>query len=237
MRRLRNMIDADDPRVAKIGHPAPPWLINYADLMTELVCFFIILYSLSAVLQKDVAETYKKAQKAIDEKKVQGKVEFVPEGMKVTLQDKAKEEKVEQGGINDRGNVDIRKASDENALFESGKAELTTYAKKSIDEIAPLLIDLKNEIVVEGHTDNVPIKTAQYVSNWELSTARATNVVKYLIEQKSFPPARLSAVGYGEYKPVEGNEMPEGKQKNRRVVFLVKNLPPDKVIGREGGAK
>ncbi|GAH79272.1 unnamed protein product, partial [marine sediment metagenome] len=96
--------------------------------------------------------------------------------------------------------------------------------KRMLNKLHPILIKVPNEIVVGGHTDNVPISTKQYPSNWELSTARATNVVRYLIKAKEFPPERISAVGYGEYRPITDNSTAEGRQKNRRVVFLIKKL-------------
>jgi chemotaxis protein MotB len=74
---------------------------------------------------------------------------------------------------------------------------------------------------VEGHTDNTPIHTAQFPSNWELSTARATYVLQYLISNGNVPPQRLSAVGYGEYRPVASNSTPEGRGANRRVDLVV----------------
>jgi chemotaxis protein MotB len=203
----RNVIDEDDPRVAKIGHPAPPWLVNYADLMTEMVCFFIILYALSAVLNPDIQKAHQQVEEMIKKGEIKGKGEMTPEGYKITLEEK-------------EGKV----------YFESGKDELTPFAMESIDKLAPVLLKLPNEIVVEGHTDNVPIgeKTkSKFASNWELSTARATNVVRYLVSKWQFNPARLSAIGYGEYRPAAPNDTEENRAKNRRVVFLVKNPPPE----------
>ena len=78
------MIDEDDPRVAKIGHPAPPWLINYADLMTELVCFFVILYALSAVLNKNVQKAFTEMQEVMKEEKMAGEAKMTKEGLKIS---------------------------------------------------------------------------------------------------------------------------------------------------------
>ncbi|MFH1825403.1 MAG: flagellar motor protein MotB [Candidatus Firestonebacteria bacterium] len=204
--KSRDVIDVNDPRVAQIGHPAPPWLINYADLMTELVCFFVIMYSLNVVLDKKVNEVAKKVEEQIKSGELSGTVKYTPEGLQITLNEKG-----------------------EFAFFESGKAELMPKAKESIDKLVPELLKLPNEIVIQGHTDDVPIKTSQFSSNWELSTARATNVVKYLNYEKKIPPQRLSAIGYGEYKPIVLNDTPENKTKNRRVVFLIKNLSQEEV--------
>jgi flagellar motor protein MotB len=199
--KVRNMIPEDDPRVSQIGHPAPPWLINYADLMTELVCFFVILYALSAALSKDMQKAQQDVQEMIKEGQMQGQVTMDKEGMRITLE--------EQSQV---------------ACFESGKAELTDQMKGQMDKLAGVLLKLseKHDIVVEGHTDNIPIFTRQFASNWELSTARSTNVVRYLLE-KRFSPKRMSAVGYGEYHPIVPNNSEVNRKKNRRVVFFVKN--------------
>ena len=211
--KSRDMIDASDPRVAQIGHPAPPWLINYADLMTELCCFFIILYALEAALDKGANQAASEVQEKIDKQEISAEVKTTKEGLKISLEEK--------GSLN---------------FFEIGKAELTPEAKLAIDKIVPQIVNLPNELVVEGHTDSDPINTVQYSSNWELSTARATNVVKYLIREKQFSPGKLAAIGYGEFKPVAPNDTAANKQKNRRIVFLFKNMGSDKVI-KEGGHK
>ena len=216
--KVRNMIPEDDSRVAQIGHPAPPWLVNYADLMTEMVCFFIILYALSAALNKDMQKANQEIQEMIKEGQMQGQVTMDKEGMRITLEEQS-----------------------EVAFFESGKAELTEQMMEQMDRLAPVLRKLsrKFDIVVEGHTDNIPIFTRQFASNWELSTARATNVVKLLLAN-DFDPRRMSAVGYGEYHPVVSNDTPANRKKNRRVVFFIKNNPyPDalKTAAAEGGGR
>ncbi|MCM2266439.1 MAG: OmpA family protein [Elusimicrobiales bacterium] len=204
--RVKGMIPEDDSRVAAIGHPAPPWMVNYADLMTELVCFFVILYALSAALNKDMQKAQEQIQEMIKEGKMAGQVQMDKEGMRITLE--------EQSQV---------------AFFESGRAELTDQMKSQLDKISPVLLKLaeKHDIIVEGHTDNVPIATKQFASNWELSTARATSVVKSLLGE-SFPPKHLAAVGYGEYHPIVPNDNELNRKKNRRVVFFIKNNPyPD----------
>jgi chemotaxis protein MotB len=85
------------------------------------------------------------------------------------------------------------------------------------------------EIGVEGHTDNDPIKYSGWKSNWELSTARATSVLHYLVEKGGLNPKKLSAIGYGEYRPIMSNDTPEGRQKNRRVeIVIVPNVPKER---------
>jgi len=109
-------------------------------------------------------------------------------------------------------------------LFDSGKAKIKSGGKAVLDKIASVLkqITPDNEIGIEGHTDNEPIKYSGYKSNWELSTARSTEVLHYLVDKGGLNPERLSATGYGEYRPVASNETKEGRQKNRRVEIIIK---------------
>src|SRR5438309_10854629 len=97
-------------------------------------------------------------------------------------------------------------------------------------KIAPTLRKLAkdgHDIVVEGHTDDIPIHNAHFSSNWELSTARATSVVQHLILDQSLPAQHMAAIGYGEYHPIAANDTDEHRAMNRRVVFFVKNKPAD----------
>ena len=84
-RRLRNMIDMNDPKVSQIGHPAPPWMVNYADLMTELVCFFVILYALSAALSKGMQDAKEKLDKMMKDQQTQGQVEMKKAGIECPI--------------------------------------------------------------------------------------------------------------------------------------------------------
>src|ERR1044071_2592973 len=86
--KVKNMISTSDPRVCMIGHPAPAWLVNYADLMTELVCFFIVLYAMSAALSKDVQKAKKEVEEAMKQEQVAGEVKVTKDGMQITIQEK-----------------------------------------------------------------------------------------------------------------------------------------------------
>lgn len=202
-----------------IGHPAPAWLVNYADLMTELVCFFIVLYALSAALSKDVQKAKKEVEEAMKQEEVAGQVKVDKDGMQITIQ--------EQG---------------ENVFFNSGSSDLSPRMVEVLAKIAPTLKNLAKEghdIVVEGHTDNVPLRrSGRFASNWELSTGRATNVVQHMIRNMGFPPEHMAAIGYGEFHPLVANDTDEHRASNRRVVFFVKNKPPNFDKGKEKeGAK
>ncbi len=106
-------------------------------------------------------------------------------------------------------------------LFDSGNAKVKEENEKALLEVAAMVNTTENYIRIEGHTDDIPISSKIYASNWELSTARASSVVRLLIDKGNVSPERLSAVGYGEYKPVDSNETPEGRAKNRRIDFIV----------------
>ncbi|MFA5138135.1 MAG: flagellar motor protein MotB [Elusimicrobiota bacterium] len=205
LRAPKGFIDESDPKVCQIGHPAPPWLVNYADLMTEMVCFFVILYALSASLDKGMQKGQEEIEKIIKEEGLKGaKVEMTEEGLKVTLEEQ-------------RGDV---------SYFESGFAEVTDTMRDVLDKVAPALKTMamgNKQILVQGHTDDVPIHNDYFWSNWELSTARATTVVEHLVREKGLPPACMAAVGFGEFQPVCQEATPECRARNRRVVFLVKS--------------
>jgi len=106
-------------------------------------------------------------------------------------------------------------------LFPSGSDELTARAREVIAQVGDALLELPNYIRVEGHTDNRPINTAKFPSNWELSVARSTRVVKELLKELDFAPRRLSASGYGEYRPRVPNDSASNRQQNRRVDMVV----------------
>lgn len=108
-------------------------------------------------------------------------------------------------------------------LFPSGQADLLDEAIVFLDDMAPLLAEISNPIEVEGHTDNRPISTVRFPSNWDLSTARANEVIRYLIEEHGLDPKRFKAVGYGEHQPIASNDTEQGKSQNRRVVMVITN--------------
>ena len=108
-------------------------------------------------------------------------------------------------------------------LFDSGKAKLKKSARSVLDKIASVIKEAApdRDVGVEGHTDNVPIKYSGWKSNWELSTARATSVLHYLIDECGMPPDRLSAIGYGEFRTIATNDTKEGRARNRRVEIII----------------
>lgn len=113
-------------------------------------------------------------------------------------------------------------------MFEPGSADLSDGAKGLMDQVAPILIEAGKPVRIEGHTDNIPIQRGAFPSNWHLSTARATSVLVYLVNEKRLPPELLSPGGYGEYRPIADNNTPEGRAKNRRVEFIILETQEDK---------
>ncbi|MGI6225611.1 MAG: OmpA family protein [Peptococcales bacterium] len=109
---------------------------------------------------------------------------------------------------------------EDSVLFDKGKAHLKSEAKEVLDNVSQILYSIRNNIRIEGHTDDLPINTVQFPSNWELSTTRATNVLRYLLEH-GLSPQSLSAVGYGEYHPIVPNVDEESRKKNRRVDIVI----------------
>lgn len=137
----------------------------------------------------------------------------IKENIAAFLEDKGAVDKVSME-IGPRGLVISLKDTE---FFDSGKAIVRPDSMVLLDNISAAIGQYSNSVRIEGHTDNQPIKTALFPSNWELSTARATNIVHYLIKTHDLPAERLSAIGYGEYRPVADNRTEAGRQKNRRV--------------------
>jgi len=112
----------------------------------------------------------------------------------------------------------------EGVLYESGSADITKESKTIAVEISRLLVtDPPRDIFIEGHTDNVPTKLDEFPTNWELSSTRAINFMKIILENKKLDPKRFSATGYGEHQPIKSNKTAEGRAENRRVEVLISN--------------
>lgn len=223
------------------------WMDTYADTITLLLTFFILLYSFSSTDN----EKLKLIAAAL-----KGEITGVP--MKLEDTPDISDEDIEQGIgekspyeilveqvqdiIDKTGLTDSVKIREEDAgvvlqlsesiLFDLGKADLKPESTQILDIISGLIPSISNEIMIQGHTDNVPISSARYESNWELSTARAVSVVKYFIESKGLDPTRFSATGYGEYQPLVDNTTPENRAINRRVdILIVQQKENDEVNG------
>jgi chemotaxis protein MotB len=220
------------------------WLVSYADFITLLFAFFVVMYSTAQVDKQKVGKLALSIQVAFDQLGVfpGSAMPSAPPGMypppKPNIsstgnggEDMSALEGELQKALEPeiaRNEVAIRKVPDglvislrEVGFFDSGSANLQARGSEAFGRIAELLLRYPHRIRIEGHTDNVPIHNSQFASNWELSTARATEMVQTLIDEYQFPPARLSAAGYAQYHPVAANDSADGRAQNRRVDVLV----------------
>ncbi len=215
-------------------------MTTYGDLITQILIFFVLLFSFSNVDRDKFTAAMLSLQGSlgiIDGGMTLQEGDLMEQGeigeIMISVQEQREfellHERVEeiiseddlngiQVNLDERGLV-IRFV--EGVLFDSGKADIKNEARAILDKIAPLLIDTHRHIRIEGHTDNLPINTREFPSNWELSTARAVNVVKYFIEKHNFSPYILSAAGYGEYRPIAPNDSDKNRALNRRVDIII----------------
>jgi chemotaxis protein MotB len=215
-------------------HGAAPWLLTYSDMVTLLLCFFVMMMAFSTISQEKFYLMMTSIQsafgildkgKALDPAEMLGGGSYLElkrfEELAVRLSDYISLHQMEgkvRVSMDEKG-LTIRFL--DGVLFDVGKADLKEGVRAILDNIAALLIDIPNHICVEGHTDSMPINTEKFPSNWELSTARASMVIRYFIENFDIDPMRLSAAGYGEYRPVASNDTPEGRSLNRRVDIVI----------------
>jgi len=253
------------------------WLVSYADFVTLLFAFFVVMYSISSVnegkyrvLSDSMVTAFRSAQKALSpiqvgqpskspatsqlELKNGPQIAMTPviklpsgeqtggDAYKVWIKKFERDNGqppsgdikrmaedvahslshlVDQGLVAVRGNdlwleIEIK----DSILFSSGSAQLRPDAVPVLNQVAGVLRGFRNSVRVEGFTDNVPIRTLVYPSNWELSAARAASVVR-LLAKGGIDPKRMSALGYGEHRPLADNSTPEGRSANRRVVLVV----------------
>lgn len=242
---------------------APEWMTTYSDLVTLLLTFFILLFSMASVDSKkfeQVAQSLRSAFMDMSNGEMynqnNGKdvISILDQNMPSDVEDKETNNKTKDGNISDS---DAQKKEDAIAefkeeikalimglniseyvhvvdektsiilridsviLFDVGKADIKQSGKETIKKVGELMRQLDTDIAVQGHTDNVPIKTSLFPTNWELSTKRATNVVIFLVNECFLEPTKLTATGNGEFKPIAPNDTEENRQKNRRIDIVI----------------
>jgi chemotaxis protein MotB len=242
------------------------WLVSYADFITLLFAFFVVLYASAQVDQRKVGRLALAIQVAFQELGVfpasTTKIpldsnEPMPFSTVQTIQNVKHNTEMgrissspegELAGTSEEGDISTLQSELQQALsreialhtvavhreaeglvislrefgfFNSGAATLKVSALPALDRIASILSVRICRLRIEGHTDNIPIHTPQMASNWELSTARATELVRLLIQRYRFAPERLAAAGYAEYHPIASNATPEGRAQNRRVDVVI----------------
>lgn len=245
---------------------APEWMATYSDLVTLLLCFFILLFSFSTVDKKTFTEisaslansllnlnggdsilqsssnsiisidfaniTNSGASAREKEKYIEAAEEMVVDAQQQIKDrniDDAKNrlrDTISEKGISDKVQVVEEKdflliRLDSEVFFDSGSAQIGSEGMKLLSSLAVILRNVDNEIMISGHTDNIPIHNSQFNSNWELSTARATNVVTFFVNTEKLNPVLFTATGNGEFKPIGDNKTAVGRQQNRRIEIRI----------------
>ncbi len=235
------------------------WLVSYADFITLLFAFFVVMYAISQVNEgkyRVLSDTLSSAFRSVPGSATGAQVATNPNapmsiaipirrpnlGIKADQNQRAKKEQMRNMAkeINDalaplvkEGQVRITEGAlgitvDINAsvLFAPGDARLGTAAVQALNAVARILAPTDFPIIVEGHTDNTPIATTQFPSNWELSGMRASSVVRLFVDN-GVDPRRLTATGYADQRPVDDNATVEGRARNRRVAITIEAKTPD----------
>jgi chemotaxis protein MotB len=232
----------------KVDPGAPKWVVTFGDLMSLLLCFFVLLLSFSEMDRQKYKQVAGSLEKAFG---VQRKVRVmeIPKGMKIIARDfdqeiietRIKEDLGKE--IDDMLSTQLEEYKDQIALesneneviirlmgestFDSGKVEIREKLKPLLERVAKVLDKDQGDIVVAGHTDNVPVRSGgPYPTNLRLSIARAAAVAEYLLSHSKIDAKRISTMGFGEYRPIESNQSERGREMNRRVEIILSNLPP-----------
>lgn len=235
-------------------HADERWVISYADLVTLLFGFFLLLYATAdqnvvklEALSRGLAEAFNVPVKESDSGGAifDGGTGIVP-GRDVAAQmdldlDLIRQlvaEGASRAGV--QGKILVNREEDrivirlaDNLVFSSASADIRPDALPLLGIVAAAVNQVQNEIRVEGHTDDIPLVTDRYPSNWELSSARATAVLRHLTEQEGVDPARTFSAGFGEYRPIASNLTPEGRALNRRADIVIL-YPPARIDAGAG---
>ncbi len=212
------------------------WVMTYGDMMSLLLTFFVLIVSFSSMQQTKFEQAANSLRDAFGvlaspESVIKFDDPLIPnhnperEEADILYEVRAVEKIIAEQDLQDDVAVEVRDDGvlfrlDAKFLFETGEAELAAEPKVVLDEISHFFTKYPYQIRVEGHTDDVPIRSAKFPSNWELSAARAVTVARYF-QGLGVVPERLAATGYGEFRPIADNATPEGREMNRRVeIFL-----------------
>ncbi|MEG9297170.1 flagellar motor protein MotS [Mangrovibacillus sp. Mu-81] len=224
---------------------APRWMVTFSDLITLILVFFILLFSMSQIdivkfqaiadsfQQKQILEFYPSViplEESSDESEIETNEEIEDtreqrdrdlQELLTEIQDYLKENKLSDIVVATRTERGVVLVLQEQALFDSGESAILGSSYPFLNKVGNLLSQIPNFVKVEGHTDNRPISTDKFPSNWELSSARASSVIRYLTGIENLDPKRFIAVGYGDTRPIAPNDTAENLQKNRRVEIIV----------------
>jgi chemotaxis protein MotB len=200
------------------------WIVPYADFMTVMMIFFLLMFAFAYASKTD--KKYKKIMSDIQ-------TEMGGEVNKELIEKMIEQEKTDQlaskfddviGKENLSKYITVNTSAEQikivfsnPILFDPGKVDLKQESIKILHEIALILKETNNEVIVEGHTDNIPITGGLFKSNWELSVARGMEVIRYFIDKEGLRPERFASAGYGEFRPVLSNDTEENRAQNRRI--------------------
>jgi chemotaxis protein MotB len=213
---------------------ADRWVVSYADFITLLFAFFTTMYAISHVDAGKLARfsgSMKSAFKVsgavtVDTSVIEGikPVNYADIGLERDVQAEFKKFDIMEGIAIMRDQRGVVISMGDTLLFESGSSEIRREARPLLSTVASLIKKYQRSIIIEGHTDNIPLRGSRYASNLELSTARASRTYVFLLEEEAVRPEGLSAAGYGEYRPIASNATVEGRARNRRVdiIFVAK---------------
>jgi chemotaxis protein MotB len=226
MRRKRKIAeDHDNP---------DRWVVSYADFITLLFALFTTLYAISHVDQiklKRFTGSMKTAfnvdsADAVDTAVIEGITvpNYADIGLENELREAFKKFTILEGIVVSRDERGVVVSLGDTLLFESGTAEIRAAARPLFAVVAPLIKQTQRTVIVEGHTDNIPLRNSRFASNMELSAARAAAVFAYFVTEDLVNPDQLSTAGYGEYRPAASNAAPEGRSRNRRIEIIFVSL-------------
>ena len=229
------------PPKEEVEEGAPIWAVTFGDLMSLLMCFFVLLLSFSEMDRNKYRVVSGSVRNAFGIQRKKPVFES-PKGLKMIARefDQAiiltKIEKVVKEIINElegeykelKGLVEVESVENQltirmmgEATFDTGRADLRSEFIPLLRKIGEVLGKTKAEIIIAGHTDNVPLSSGPFGSNLGLSMARAGSVAEFLLSKKNIDPRKLSTMGFGEYRPLASNDTAEGRRKNRRVEIIV----------------
>lgn len=236
--RKKNIIKGETESQTGAG-----WLTTFNDLMTLLMVFFVLIFSTSSIdinkmenfkyLLKTglgVLKEGKMTSVEVKESHSNFVIEDIPDLSEENVESVLTPDMIEDMLKTLNSDPEIRATYtkkgvyiilDNSILFKNGVADINAECLPLLDKITTMIGKISNPVRVEGHTDNVPVHSRKFPSNWELSIARAVNVVKYFVETGKIAPKRLSAVGYGESKPLFPDDTPAHRAENRRVEIIL----------------
>lgn len=220
-------------------HHRDRWLVSYADFITLLFAFFVVLYSAAEIDKRRASQVASAIQTAFHQNgslppgAANGGGQSQTTAPNSDEQQTALKKQIEQTLSAEISNGDVAVRSSPEGLvislrevgfFDSGSAEIKASSAAAFAQLAEILRKNGSDIRIEGHTDNVPIHNSHFSSNWDLSTARATATIRLLIRYK-LKPELMAASGYAEFHPIASNETAEGRASNRRVDIVVTRKP------------